>query len=135
MTDASLVAQFRHFLDALERKDAAAVRGLLHDDVRQVEYPNQLVVAGAERDAAALVAGLQQGAKVITGERYEIVDHIAAGDKLACRVKWRATLQVPVLGKAAGDELRADFGVFVTLREGRILEQHNYDCFWTSSAS
>ena len=42
---------------------------------------------------------------------------------------WSATLKVPVGSLPAGGTLRASFGVFLTFREGRILSQHNYDCF------
>jgi ketosteroid isomerase-like protein len=36
---------------------------------------------------------------------------------------------MPLGSLAAGDTMRARFGVFLTFRDGRILRQHNYDCF------
>lgn len=119
----------RRYLDAIEAKDADAVQALLHPDARQVEYPNQLIQKRVERDLPALMAGLAKGSSVIEDERYEIVDSLVEGDRIACRVTWQARLKVPVLGRNPGDTLRADFGVFITVRDGLIVEQHNYDCY------
>ena len=118
-----------NYLRALEAKDAERARASLHVDVRQHEYPNQLVKSGASRGLADMLEGMARGAKVLTSESYEIEDAVVEGDRVACRVHWRGTLAVPVLGKQAGDVLEARFGVFFRLKDGRIFEQHNYDCF------
>lgn len=128
-TTSSPLAIVERYLRAIEAKDVDAVRALVHEDASQHEYPNQLVVAGAVRDRDGLLAGLATGAKVLRAERYEIDDSLVDGARVACRVSWMGELAVPVLDKHAGETLRAKFGVFFTLRDGRIVEQHNYDCF------
>jgi ketosteroid isomerase-like protein len=117
------------YLRAIEAKDADRVRQLLHPQVVQYEYPNQLVKAGASRVLEEVLEGLERGSKVLTDERYDVLDALVDGDRVACRVHWRGTLAVEVLGKAPGDVLEARFGVFFRLQDGQVIEQHNYDCF------
>lgn len=117
------------YFRAIEAKDAERVRALLHPDAVQKEYPNQLVKAGASRKREEMLEGLARGSKVLTGERYDVEDALVDGDRVACRVHWRGTLAIPVLGKSPGDVQEARFGVFFRLQNGQIIEQHNYDCF------
>ena len=42
---------------------------------------------------------------------------------------WVGILAVAVGSLAIGDEMRANFGVFLTFRDGLITRQRNYDCF------
>jgi ketosteroid isomerase-like protein len=118
------------YFRSIEAKDIERVRALMHPEIRQNEYPNQLVKAGAERTLQDLLDGLVRGAKVLKDERYTIDDALVDGDRVACRVRWQGTLEVPVLGKSAGQVLKARFGVFFRLADGKIIEQHNYDCFY-----
>lgn len=118
------------YLRAIEAKDGERVRSLLHPELIQHEYPNQLVKAGASRVLEEVLDGLARGSQVLTHERYDVEDILLDGDRVACRVRWRGTLSVAVLGKTPGDVLEARFGVFFRLREGQIIEQHNYDCFY-----
>lgn len=118
------------YLRAIEAKDAAGVAACLHPELTQHEYPNQLVTSGASRDRASVLDGLARGAKVLTAESYQVEDALVEGDRVACRVHWRGTLAVAVLGKQAGDVLEARFGVFFRLQADKIIEQHNFDCFY-----
>ena len=98
-------------------------------DVVQREFPNQLVREGALRDLAALQEGQEKGKRVLVSEKYEIVDSVENGDRLALEVIWTGTLAIPLGSLPAGGTMKAHFGVFLTFREGRIYRQHNYDCF------
>jgi ketosteroid isomerase-like protein len=51
------------------------------------------------------------------------------GDAMALEVQWTGTLAVPVGDIPAGGDMRARFGVFIELRDGKIARQRNYDCF------
>ena len=118
------------YLRAIEAKDSDRVRAALHPEVAQHEYPNQLVKDGASRTREVMLEGLAKGSKVLTRESYELEDALVEGDRVACRIRWRGTLALEVLGKKAGDVLEARFGVFFRLKDGLVLEQHNYDCFY-----
>ncbi|AKJ06088.1 ketosteroid isomerase-like protein [Archangium gephyra] len=120
----------RRYFRAIEQgATGEALAAFFHPEVTQVEYPNRLVPAGATRDLRALLEGAERGQKVVASQRYEVRHTVEQGDSLALEVAWSATLKVPVGSLPAGGTMRASFGVFLTFREGRILSQHNYDCF------
>ena len=54
---------------------------------------------------------------------------VASGQEVALEVLWVGVLAVDVGSLAIGDEMRANFGVFLTFRDGLIVRQRNYDCF------
>ena len=124
----------RQYLAAIEADHGEAtvsespLRFYSHD-VTQVEYPNQFVPKGAERDLAEITEAGKRGHKVLRGQRYEVRNALAVGDRVALEVLWVGILAVPVGALTAGSEMRAHFGVFLTLRDGLIVRQHNYDCF------
>ena len=99
------------------------------DDVVQQEFPNQLVKAGATRTLADLRAAAERGKSVVEWQKYEVRNAIEAGDWVALEVTWRAALKIPVGSLPAGGVMKANFGVFLQFRDGRIIRQHNYDCF------
>lgn len=120
----------RRYLRAIEEgKTGEAMRAFFHPEVMQREYPNRLVPSGATRDLRGLLEAGEKGRKVVSQQRYEVKQSVVEGDHVALRVEWSATLQVPLGSLPAGGTMRASFGVFLTFRDGRIIEQHNYDCF------
>jgi ketosteroid isomerase-like protein len=120
----------RRYLAAIEQGVGfEELAEFLTPDVVQIEYPNRLVVDGARRDLAQLREAGERGKKVVEFQRYEIRTAIASGDTVALEVEWTATLKIPVGTLPAGGQMRAHFGVFLELRDGRIAAQRNYDCF------
>ncbi|HEY0095718.1 MAG TPA: nuclear transport factor 2 family protein [Archangium sp.] len=120
----------RRYLRAIEQgATGEALAAFFHPEVTQREYPNRLVPTGAARDLRAILAGAERGQTVVASQRYEVRHTVAEGDHVALEVDWSATLQVPVGNLPAGGTMRASLGVFLTFRDGRILSQHNYDCF------
>jgi ketosteroid isomerase-like protein len=96
-------------------------------DVVQEEFPNRLVPAGARRGLPELLEGAERGQQVLSAQTYEVLTAMASGERVA--VQWTGTLAIPLGALAAGDVMRARFGVFLDFREGRIAAQRNYDCF------
>ena len=124
----------RQYLAAIEASHAADNLAsdpftFLASDIQQIEYPNQFVPKGAERDLAAMKAAGERGRRAIRSERYEVQTALAHGNEVALEVLWTGTLAGAVGSLAAGDEMRAHFGVFLTFRDGLIVRQRNYDCF------
>ncbi|MEY3211357.1 MAG: hypothetical protein RIT28_1838 [Pseudomonadota bacterium] len=117
------------FLSAVERKDAAALDGLLSPSVTRYEWPNLISPRGSSQDREGMLAGLAAGAKLLAQEQYEVLSLLVDGERVAAELRWRAILAVPALGLPAGGALKGRFAVFFTLNEGRIEEVHNYDCF------
>jgi ketosteroid isomerase-like protein len=129
-TDPPQLSLIRRYFQAIEHDaDEPELAAFFASDVRQREFPNRLVDKGAERDLPLLLAGNRRGREVVRDQRYEIRSAIAAGDRVAVELTWTGTLKVPLAGTPAGGMLKAHCGVFFRVLDGRIAEQHNYDCF------
>lgn len=120
----------REYLAAVENgATGQALARWFTPDVVQEEFPNRLVPAGARRGLAELLDGAVRGQKVMSGQRYQVLTAMASGDRVALEVQWTGTLAIPLGSLAAGDDMRARFGVFLDFRDGLIAAQRNYDCF------
>lgn len=97
--------------------------------VVQREFPNRLLAQGAERGLADILEGSRKGRTVVRDQRYVIVSALCGGQRVALELDWSAELKLPLGKLPAGSRLRARCGVFFRIEEGRIAEQHNYDCF------
>lgn len=120
----------RRYLSALE--DGVVGEGLAHffcDDMWQVEYPNQLNKHGQRSDLAGILERSVKGQHLLSSQRYEIYNEVSEGNRVAVEASWLGVLAVPLGELSAGSEIRAHFAMFFELRDGRILKQHNYDCF------
>jgi ketosteroid isomerase-like protein len=122
-----LVYDYFHALE--QGADEARLESFFAPDVRQHEFPNRLVDAGAERGLSELLAGSRKGKQVIENQRYVVKSALASDDRVALELEWTGQLKVPLANTPVGGTLRARCGVFFGIREGRIVEQHNYDCF------
>ena len=119
----------RDYLESIGKADELGGLRFFADDVIQVEFPNRLVPNGVTRDLAALREGAERGRKVMTAQRFEVVNAIASGEQVAVEAIWTGTLAVPMGSIPAGGQMRARFAIFLTYRDGKIVRQHNYDCF------
>jgi ketosteroid isomerase-like protein len=119
----------REYLESIGAADELGGLRFFADDVIQVEFPNRLVPNGATRDLAALRDGAERGRKVMTAQRIEVLNALASGDQVAVEATWTGTLAVPLGNLPAGGQMRARFAIFLTYRDGKIVRQHNYDCF------
>lgn len=124
-----LIAIVKKYFAAIETGDPEANLQYFAPDVVQVEFPNRLVPNGATRDLQGLREAAVKGSKVVSGQRYEVLSAIADGEKVAVEAQWSARLSIPLGSLKAGDEMRARFAIFLEFRDGKIIRQHNYDCF------
>jgi ketosteroid isomerase-like protein len=129
MSDDSL-AFARRYLAALSRGVVGdELAAFYTDDIIQEELPNRLLPTGARRDLAALLEGAVRGQKVMTRQRFELLNAVASGDQVALEFNWVGTLAIPFGSLPAGGEMTGRFATFLELRNGRIARQRNYDCF------
>ena len=117
----------REYLESIGRADGG--QRFFADDVVQVEFPNRLLPNGATRDLTGLREAAERGRKVMTAQRLEVVNAIASGELVAVEAIWTGTLAVPIGSIPVGGQMRARFAIFLTYRDGKIVRQHNYDCF------
>ena len=120
----------RRYFDAIEQRASVdELAGHFHPDVVQEEFPNRLVPEGARRGLDALREASARGRQVVSSERYEILNSISEGSQIALEVQWTATMNVAIGNLKAGEPMKARFGVFIELENGKIKRQGNYDCF------
>jgi len=124
------IATARCYLTAIEAGgDFASVSEYYAPEIIQIEFPNRLVPDGARRDLSALRDAWERGQNVVASQRYEVRNVMASGDWVALEVTWSAVLNVAIGTMPAGGEMRAHFAVFLQFQDGKIVRQHNYDCF------
>jgi ketosteroid isomerase-like protein len=120
----------REYLSALQAREAGnSMRRFFTENVRQVELPNRLNPKGQESDLAGMLRRSEQGSKVLSSQRYEIVSEIAQENRVAVEARWTGVLAVPFGAIPAGAEMRAHFAIFFEMEDGKIALQRNYDCF------
>jgi ketosteroid isomerase-like protein len=120
----------RRYFQALEGgATGEALASFYAPEVVQEEFPNRLNPGGARRDLAGILEAAARGRQVMAEQRYEILQAVAEGERVAIEFRWVGTLAKPVGSLPAGGQMRGRFAVFMEFREGRIVSQRNYDCF------
>ena len=125
------VAVIERSLAAVTDRDATAedVAAFVHPDARFVERPNLVAPSGRRRDAEAALAALGHSRRLMREHRFDVHEHLACGDRVVTRALWTGVLAIDAGDLPAGTELRADCCMVFTVRDGRVLEQQNYDCY------
>ena len=103
--------------------------GFFAPDIVQQEFPNRLNPAGVTRGLPDILEGAEHGRKLLRSQWYEVLHAVTSGEHVALEVQWTGTLAIPLAGLPPGGILRARFAVFLDYRDGKIVQQRNYDCF------
>jgi ketosteroid isomerase-like protein len=109
--------------------EPAALAALLDPAARFVEHPNLVAPVGRTRDTAAAAAAREDSRALLAGHRFDVHEHIVAGERVVTRATWTGRLAIDAGPWAAGTDLRAECCMVFTVRDGRILRQENYDCY------
>jgi ketosteroid isomerase-like protein len=118
------------FLSLLDRRwpSAEELAEVLAPEVRFVERPNLMNPAGSERDAAAMREGIERGRQLLAWQSYEVRDHVATGDVVVTRMRWRGELAVEAGPWPAGTGLSAWCVGHYRVVDGRIVHIEQHDC-------
>ncbi|MFI0419375.1 nuclear transport factor 2 family protein [Spongiactinospora sp. 9N601] len=120
--DDNLSIALRYHQAVADGATGAALARFFDEDVVQQELPNLLSPEGAQRDLTGLLQAAERGATLLTHQDFEVVNAIAAGDRVALEVRWTGETK-------DGRVLRAHIATFLDFRNGRIHAQRNYDCY------
>jgi ketosteroid isomerase-like protein len=120
----------RRYLEALETgaQDAALAEFFTKDAIQE-EFPNRLSPIGAHRNLSAILEAAKKGRRLLRAQRFEILNSIVDGDRVALEVFWTGLLAVPIDSLPADSQMRAHFSMWLEFKDGKIARQHNYDCF------
>jgi len=130
MTATDNLETARRYLEALELgAQGPALAEFFTKDVIQEEFPNRLSPIGVHRNLNAILDAARKGRQVIRAQKFEIMNSIADGDRVALEVFWSGFLAVPVDTLPADAQIRAHFSLWLEFKDGKIARQHNYDCF------
>ena len=130
MTTTDNLAIARRYLEALENgAEGGELAEFFSRDVIQEEFPNRLSPIGAHRNFDAILDAAKKGKRTLRAQKYEILNSIVDGDRIALEVFWSGYLAVPVDTLPADSEMRAHFSMWLEFKDGKIFRQHNYDCF------
>jgi ketosteroid isomerase-like protein len=128
--DADNLAIARAYIAALSSGAGAdEIEQFYAADIVQEEFPNKLLPNGATRDREALRQARIRGKALLSAETFELLGALASGDQVAMELHWTGTVGIDAAPFKAGQTLRARFAIFLQFRDGRIVRQHNYDCF------
>jgi ketosteroid isomerase-like protein len=122
------LATARRFLAAIEARDPT-LSEFFTPDVLQWELPNRVTPNGARRGLQEMAEAGERGRKVLTAERYEVLEAVAQGNLVALEVRWTGTLAVAYGSIPVGGQITAHLAMFMEFRDGKICAQRNYDCF------
>jgi ketosteroid isomerase-like protein len=126
------VSAVRAFFAALSNGAAPEVVAAFYaSDAIQEEFPNQFLPQGARRDLKALREAGERGRKVMSAQTFDILSVLAQDNAVVVEAAWSGTLAIPLGEKLpAGSVMRARFAQFFEFRDGKIVAQRNYDCFY-----
>jgi len=108
---------------------AEELAAFLAEEVVHRELPNALSPRGAERGLAALQEAAAKGRDALARQHFELTNFVVDGDQVALEAVWEGTLAAPYGPLPAGHTLRAHIATFLRIRDGKIVEQRNYDCY------
>ena len=124
-------AVVRNYYAAVSALDVPeeVVLALLAEDLRVVEHPNPITPKGAVRERDEVLDALRAGRGLLAEQQFDVHEVVSTGDRVAARVTWTAVIGVARGPLPAGTTLTAEVASFLTVRDGRIVEQETFDCY------
>ena len=109
---------------------AAEIRPFLSEDFVLVEAPHLLAPEGTTRNLEQVLAGADQSAQVVVGQKFEISRTTCEAGRVVVEADWSATSVMDLRYWDAGETIRARTSSVFEVRDGRIVSQDSYDCYF-----
>jgi ketosteroid isomerase-like protein len=136
MTEQTALNCVLGFVRAIEAGGGAAeIDAFLADDFTLFEAPHLLAPDGSTRSRDQVLAGADQGHKVVAGQRFDVRRTTCEGGRVVLEVDWSATLLMDHRYSDTGEVLRARTTSVFEVRDGRINSQDSYDCYFTNDST
>jgi limonene-1,2-epoxide hydrolase len=111
---------------------SADIAPFLADGFTLTEAPHLLAPQGAARTRAQVLTGADEGRQVVSGQRFDVLRTTCDGGRVVVEAEWSATLLMDLPHWDAGEPIRARTASVFEVREGRIVSQASYDCYYTA---
>lgn len=95
------------------------------------EAPHMLAPEGATRDRNEALAGADSARNVVSGQRFVVRRTTCEGNRVVVEADWSATLLMDLPHWDTGDIIRARVASVFEVREGLVVSQDSYDCYFT----
>lgn len=136
MTEQAALNCVLGFVRAIEAGGGAAeIDAFLADDFTLFEAPHVLAPEGSTRSRDQVLAGANQGHKVVAGQRFDVRRTTCEGGRVVLEVDWSATLLMDLRYWDAGEVIRARTTSVFEVQDGRIISQDSYDCYFTNDSA
>jgi len=129
--DASTLDCVLGFIRVLETGGGAAeIRPFLADSFVLVEAPHLLAPEGSTRTLPEVLAGADQSSDVVSDQSFVIRRTTCEGGRVAVEADWSATVRMDLRYWDRGEVIRARTSSVFEVREGLIVSQDSYDCYF-----
>jgi hypothetical protein len=130
-SDASPLDCVLGFIRVLETGGGAAeIRPFLADSFVLVEAPHLLAPEGSTRTLPEVLAGADQSSDVVSDQSFVIRRTTCEGGRVAVEADWSATVRMDLRYWDRGEVIRARTSSVFEVREGLIVSQDSYDCYF-----
>ncbi|UXM89899.1 nuclear transport factor 2 family protein [Paenarthrobacter sp. JL.01a] len=132
MTTPTPLEHVLSFVRAVEAGGGSAeLRPFLAEDFQLTEWPHALSKTGSTRNLAETLSGADDSQDIVADQRFEVVRTTCQDDRVVLEMNWSATLLLDLPHWDRGDTIRARSTAVFQLRDGLIISQDTYDCYYT----
>lgn len=110
---------------------AEDISPFLAQDYTLSEAPHLLAPDGATRNREQALAGAAAAHDVVSGQRFEVRRTTCEGTRVVVEAEWTATLLMDLPHWDSGEVIRARVAAVFEVRDGRVVSQDSYDCYFT----
>ena len=129
--DASPLDCVLGFIRVLETGGGASeIRPFLANSFVLVEAPHLLAPEGSTRTLPEVLAGADQSSDVVSDQSFVIRRTTCEGGRVAVEADWSATVRMDLRYWDRGEVIRARTSSVFEVREGLIVSQDSYDCYF-----
>ncbi len=122
------------FVRTLEAGGTGAdIRPYLADGFVLVEAPHLLAPEGSTRTLEQVLAGADHSATVVEGQKFDVRRTTCEAGRVVLEADWSAQSLMDLRYWDAGETIRARTSSVFEVRDGRIVSQDSYDCYFPAS--
>lgn len=113
--------------------DGGAIGPFLAADFVLHEAPHLLAPEGSTRTRTQAMAGADQSGEVVSDQQFEIRRTTCEGGRVVVEANWSARTLMDLRYWDAGETIRARTSSVFEVRDGLIISQDSYDCYFVNS--
>lgn len=109
------------------------IRPFLSGDFILVEAPHLLAPEGSTRTLEQVLSGADHSGQVVADQKFGIRRTTCEAGRVVVEADWSATSRMDLRYWDAGETIRARTSSVFEVRDGRIISQDSYDCYFSAA--